>query len=195
MRGGVIEHVDPCLCPEGRRLAGICRDCLQPVDGMPKRALRCARHRKEAKRRQWREHYARSREKRNAKDSERWHRDPDYRVRKRLARRRRRRENPEKYRKQKARHNRNYALRHPDRAIAQMEAQNRRPERIRARRQWAHENQTVYAGTDQVPTCEECGAEVPWSGRGRPMKKCESCDPKRWEQARKRAAKRNGGRP
>ena len=186
--GGVIDETPPCTCPEGRRKAGICRDCHERVEGMVGRALRCARHKKEAKRRQEREYYRRHRKKRLARDKER-RRRPEVRVRRRLARRRRRESDPETYSRKKRECNRRYALRHPDRVIEQMERQNAREDRKEARRRWAHEKQTVYAGTGKVPTCE-CGAEVPWSGTGRPMKKCEECDPERWRQARRRWAKR-----
>jgi len=29
-----------------------------------------------------------------------------------------------------------------------------------------------YVGTDLVPTCADCGVEVPYTGRGRPRKRC-----------------------
>ncbi|MFW5947083.1 MAG: hypothetical protein ACOCUW_01210 [Gemmatimonadota bacterium] len=189
-RGGLVDETPPCGCPEDRRKRGICRDCDQPVYGAKGKALRCPRHHREAKRRQWRRYYEKNREKRNARASERWHNDPEYRTRKRLARRRRKRENPEKYRRQRREQRKRRALRNPDAILEERRRTEARPERIQARRDWAHENQTVYAGTDRVPRCEDCGEEVPWSGRGRPMQKCERCDPKRWEQARRRRAKR-----
>lgn len=62
------------------------------------------------------------------------------------------------------------------------------PERAAKRDAREREGATVYAGTNRVPRCADCGAEIPWDGKGRPMGKCEACDPARWERARTRRA-------
>lgn len=156
--------------------AGICTRCESaPVDGTKGRTLYCGPCRVEVRR---------------EKDRRRWREDPEHRERKRELRRERREANPEKYRRKKREYRKRRMIRNPQAVIAEQRRTAERPERQEYNRRWAHENQTKYAGPGKAPTCEECGEEVPWTGCGRPMKKCEDCDPKRWEAARKRAEKR-----
>jgi hypothetical protein len=184
--GRLLEAVAPCGCPGGRKAAGICRDCNRPVEGTTGKALRCAGHKRAARLRQGAECQLRHRDERNAKWRERYHQED---AEDRALRRRRKREwmaaHPEKKRAYQVR----YALRHPDKVLASYErhSNKNRPDRAILRRRLAHQN-TVYI--DHAPTCERCGAVVPWSGRGRPTRLCQTCDPQRWAQAEARAAKR-----
>jgi hypothetical protein len=56
--------------------------------------------------------------------------------------------------------------------LASMKRRNRK--RAKRNRAWAHLNQTKYAGTDASPTCANCGAEISYTGRGRPRKFCST---------------------
>ncbi len=68
--------------------------------------------------------------------------------------------------------------------LAAMAEQNARPHRVERHREWAHLNQTRYAGTGEVPRCATCGCEVPWDGRGRPRKYCPPHHPWRKQPCR-----------
>lgn len=182
LRGQLVEIVEQCGCPEARRLAGICADCSRTVAGTVGKALRCTRHKADARRRQSRASQARHREERQRRESERWRTDAAFRTRKRLRKRERYATDPGARERKRKQHIR-YVLRHPDKVAAAYARHSNanRPDRAEMKRRWAHENQTKYVGPGRVPTCAECGAEVPWTpGRGRPHKRCESCDPRAW---------------
>lgn len=117
------------------------------------------------------------------RDRKRWREDAAYRARKREQRRAYDKSPAGKARKRLFVKRR--ILRNPRAVIEETRRTNARPERKRARREWAHRNQTKYVGKGIAPACA-CGAAIPWDGRGRPMQACEACDPKRWEQARQR---------
>jgi hypothetical protein len=176
--GGVSEHVEPCLsCAGGRKDAGVCRDCQRPVAGTIGKAQRCVEHKRAARLRQGREHLNRgdNRTRKNAAWRERYHAEDDA---KREKRRRRKREwerrNPDKKKVQRRR----YALRHPEVVLAGYERNNARIDVILKRRELAH-RQTIYC--EREPTCADCGAVVPWNRRGRPHKRCSTCDPRAWK--------------
>ena len=205
LAGRVHELVPPCLsCPDGRRVAGICRDCPRPVAGKPRVALRCDRCRKlEAQRasRRWRDRHPDRDRKRQEESNRKRREDPLERHRRRLweqqdrsrpeirerikqQRRRRHLANPEK----EWAHRRRYKERHPDRVREQQNRANRK--RRQALLEYMHRYATKYVGPGKSPACTDCGAPIPFAGLGRPHKRCPACDPKAWarDQFRKVAA-------
>lgn len=202
LTGKLVEHVEQCLCPEARRLAGICRDCLNPVEGKVGKALRCAVHKQEARReycRRWRERHPDRvkaiQERENAKRRtelgrarrrlyEREYRNrPEVKERRRLQRRRRAIANPEAKREQ----HRRYRERYPERVKEQQRRANAK--RAAAKREYMHRYMTKYVGPGLKPKCRKCGGEVPWPGRGRPRLECPTCDPKRWRRDQTKTAR------
>lgn len=179
--GHLVETVEPCLrCAKGRKVAGVCLNCNRAVEGRTGWALRCAAHKKAARVAAARRHDAKRREERRAYDSRRWHEDAEYRARKRRLKRERG-ATPEG-RAQRRRERIRYALRHPESLERQYRRHSNacRPERAAAKRRWAHEHQTVYVGSGKSPVCRDCGAAVPFPGRGRPHVRCAECDPRSW---------------
>lgn len=172
MRGGVVELWAPHDCgskpkPAPRKPARYCQQCDEAeVPAKHRFCPACAKAR------------------RAERDRKRWREDAEYRERKR-EQKRRYAQTPAG-RERKRMYVKRSILKNPASVIEATRRTNARPERIRARREWAHRNQTRYVGPGIAPACA-CGASIPWDGRGRPMKACEACDPKRWAQARRRA--------
>lgn len=194
--GVITEDIEFCGCPESRRVAGICRDCSVPVSGARGRALRCDEHRKQAQREYYRRYRASEKgQAAHRRDAEKRRTDPVLRERRRVYEREYRNSERGKAVKRKNRRKRTLAGKIAAEKRAWVERnrdkvreQNRRA-RARARikrREHQHRYYTVYVGPGRKPTCEQCGEEVPWSGVGRPMQQCETCDPKRWAAKRKR---------
>lgn len=198
-RGGVVEEPLPCGCAE-LRARGVCIGCRKaPVEGTPGRALRCAPCKVVANRdacRRWKERHpdrhdrvqrterrrrrsaagrARRREYDRARRS-----DPEFRARRNA--RRRQLGLTARGREQRGKEKRLYKERHPERVKAQQDRANAR--RAAEKREYMHLYATRYVGEGKKPTCRSCGAEVPWSGRGRPRKECRSCDPARWRRSK-----------
>lgn len=199
-RGDVVD-LNPCSCSTARKERGQCRDCEEPFEGAPGKALRCAVHKKAAvaaASRRWKERHPEKAKAIQEADNAR-RRQPEIRAEIRERERRYRRTPAGKAAKRRARrkyalsgkaaaNKRRYKERHPQRVRSQQRRANRK--RRKEAREYMHRYCTKYVGPGLKPICEECGGEVPWGGVGRPFKKCEECDPNRWEQARQRAAQR-----
>ena len=202
LAGREHELVDACLaCPDGRRVAGVCRDCPRPVSGRLGIAVRCDRCRKREARaasRRWRERYpdrdrarqeASNRKRREdplerhrRRERERAHRRRAE-VRKRILEQRRRRHLADPEKEWACR--RRYKERHPEKVREQQRAANEK--RAAAKREHMHRYATKYVGPGKLPLCA-CGARVPFDGRGRPHKRCPACDPKAWQRDQTRTA-------
>lgn len=178
--------------PKGRKLAGICRDCDQPVEGIIGRAVRCAVHKKvagAASQRKWRNSprgrakVREAQERRKAPEKKaairirerEYRRRPAVRAKRRAIRRRAALKYPERKREQ----HRRYREKYPDRVREQQQRANAK--RAETKRAYMHRYATKYIGLGQHPKCADCEAVIEWTpGRGRPHKRCPQCDPRAW---------------
>lgn len=201
--GHLVETIDPCLCPGGRRSAGICNDCLHPVEGAIGKALRChthkiaaqkaaqARYRGSEKGRvlQERENERRRTDLEYKRRRRRWERDhraePEVKARRKQRRRKLAISKPEAKRAQHRRYIERYGRERLREQYARANAKRRQQAR-----DYMHRYATKYVGPGKAPTCRDCGAELPFTGRGRPHARCASCDPKSWERDQSRAVRR-----
>lgn len=171
-------------CVHERRRRGICLDCPRPVEGDPRKALRCrgcklaarvaSRKRSEARRKADPARVAARREQEN----ERWRSDAAFRERKAARKRslhRARMATDPKYRKayrerRKAEHPREDDPRRAD-YLAYMASYNEG--RRDSRREW----HLWKRGKSDLRFCRGCGDLVGWKGRGRPKRLCARCQP------------------
>lgn len=160
------------VCPWcARKARGICRDCSQPVEGRVGTALRCARHKDEARRAQIAAHKIRNKDEIAARNRVRYHADAERKERKLEYKRAWRKANREKVRAQKRRE----SLRQSKRRLKYHEryrAKHRDHLREVARARYYRENPER-----PTPTCNGCGVEIPFTPPGRPMTRCDACVP------------------
>lgn len=188
-RGGVIVECPRCA----RQARGICADCSAPVAGTVGKALRCARHQAEARKRQEREFRAR-----NANDPAyiaRKHRNWRDRVARMTPEEKARR--LEKIREYRAsltpaelrRQRRAYLLKQPERYLATQRRHNRDPKRVEKKRAAALARYYELHPTRPAPHCAGCGGRLDWDSgpsRGTPPKWCDDCAPatEKWRRRR-----------
>lgn len=185
-RGGLVDEVDALgrarmRCPQcERRLAGICRDCRQPVHGTIGKATRCAVHQREALASALKRSEARHREERRARERKRFKTDPTFREKRRAYARAWRERNPEKVRFWKRRE----ALKQDPNRLAYFREYNA----ARAEQKRQHARAAYYRAHPERPTpvCRDCGASIPWVPPGRPPVRCNACVPAHVRNKRRR---------
>lgn len=161
-----------------RRERGTCRDCSAPVEGTVRKAMRCARHKEEARSRQIRASGLRHREEQRARNRERYH-QPAVRARRIEYKRLWRKANPEKVRAGKYR----ALVRHGkarDKYLRWHKRYNSRKTRQLTKR--AEATLAYYATHPNrpVPQCRGCKLYLDWiplpNGRaGCPPRWCDGC--------------------
>lgn len=174
--GGRLDvHLDALgrtvvVCPWcTRKRAGICRDCSAPVEGSVGKALRCARHKQDARDMQIRRSNDNHREERARSARKSLRADPARREKKAEYKRAWRKANRDKVRAQKRR----AALRQPDRVRDYMK-EYREAYREHYRR-IARERYHRLHPDRPSPVCIDCGATIPYEPPGAPMRRCDNC--------------------
>lgn len=148
-----------------RKARGLCLECPNPVTGKSRRCDRC----KQLERcRAGKRHRSRHHDRICARERELAAR-PAVRAARKLYKRAWRKLHPDLVRAQKRR----AALRQPARVLSYIKryrAKHREHyRRIKLARYYRLHPQRPHLG------CEKCGGPVPWSGRGRPPKRCDRC--------------------
>ena len=165
-----------------RRLGGVCRDCDDAVEGTPGKALRCARHKAEARRaaeKRSRERPAVKR-RRKARDKRR-RRAAAARERRNARRRELHANNPETRRRKRAAARRYHLARTPG-YVAGYTRNNARPDRAQAKRDQALAKYYADHPVRPAPVCARCHVPIAWEAlpggkAGRPPKYHPACSP------------------
>lgn len=206
-KGRLTESRERCLCERGLwppakagtekernarlRKAGQCRDCGRPVEGTAGLAVRCAEHKRTARRDQERASRRRNKAKRRRSERKR-RRRPEVRER-RCGRRRelhaeRMRNDPAYAAEYRRRRQRETLFNSPGREkyLERQRRHNSDPTRIARKRAHALARYYEKHPVRPSPVCATCGGPVPWSpGHGRPPKyhQTQACNP-RWATSR-----------
>lgn len=75
----------------------------------------------------------------------------------------------------KREYGRRYKEKYPERVKEQQRKANEK--RAAAKREHMHRYCTKYVGRGISPRCADCGAVIEWNGRGKPARRCDTCDP------------------
>jgi hypothetical protein len=169
--GRLVIHCPRCE----RRRRGLCQDCPRPVTGRVGSARRCASCRTRFRQRSIRAYQECNREKRNARNRDRYFANAEARERKLAYKRAWRKAHPDKVRAQKRR----AALRQRAKHLEYHRKYNARRRAAKAK-----EMRERYRAEHPIPQprCVCCHREIPWALPGaerighRPPKRCVFCE-------------------